>query len=262
MNPSKRFLLRLYSLALLGLCASAAHAAPAFQMPVCGADLNWKVNNWDGHNPQYTVDINWGSGDADLGKTVVASAAGTVVKAAYDSATVSGYGNNIVIDHGNGWRTRYAHLNSMSVSSGQSVSAGQKIGTVGKTSAKYSLSAHLHYEQLYNGAPRSPTINGVYIPFGTYKYIYSKACGSSTTATGTVNTSGANLNVRSGPSTSYSIVDSLADGTRVTIYCQTTGQSITGTYGTSSIWNRIGTGRWIPDAYTYTGSSGYVAPRC
>lgn len=81
-------------------------------------------------------------------------------------------------------------------------------------------------------------------------------------ASGTVNTSGLPLTVRSGPGTGYSAVGSLADGTGVTISCQTIGSTVTGTYGTSAIWNKIGTGRYIADAYTYTGSDGFVAPLC
>ncbi|MFC4469154.1 SH3 domain-containing protein [Streptomyces xiangluensis] len=72
----------------------------------------------------------------------------------------------------------------------------------------------------------------------------------------------ANVNVRSGPSTSYAIVGRLSAGTRVTIYCQTPGQTITGPMGTSNIWDRIGSGRYISDTYVRTGSDGYVAPRC
>ncbi|MGH8083249.1 MAG: N-acetylmuramoyl-L-alanine amidase [Lysobacter sp.] len=86
--------------------------------------------------------------------------------------------------------------------------------------------------------------------------------GGGTGATGTVDTSGSPLNVRSGPGTSYSVVDTLADGASVSIQCQTNGSSVTGTYGTSSLWNRIGSGRFIPDAYTYTGSDGRGAPDC
>lgn len=81
-------------------------------------------------------------------------------------------------------------------------------------------------------------------------------------ATGTVNTSGSSLNVRSGPSTSYAVVDTVADGAKVTIYCQTTGQTISGTYGTTNVWDRIGTGKYVSDAYVYTGSDGRVAPAC
>ncbi|WP_407701280.1 SH3 domain-containing protein [Tumebacillus algifaecis] len=75
-------------------------------------------------------------------------------------------------------------------------------------------------------------------------------------------TAGADLNVRSGPGTSYSIVGSVANGAQVTIYCQTYGTTVTGTYGTSNIWNRIGTGQYISDTYVYTGSDGLVAPLC
>ncbi|AWV06346.1 M23 family metallopeptidase [Marilutibacter maris] len=261
-TSSRHLRLRLSSLLLLGLCTAAVHAAPNFQLPVCGkSSTQWRVSNWSGHNPAHAADINWGSGDADLGKPVAAAAAGTVIKAAYDTNT--GYGRNIVIDHGGGWRTRYAHLNAMSVSKGQTVRRGQKIGTVGKSSAKYTFAAHLHYEQIYNGSVRDPIINGVTVPYGGVRYFSAGDCNTSGgSATGTVRTNGANLNIRSGPSTNYSVVGSLANGSKVTIYCQTYGQSISGYYGTSSIWNRIGSGKWIPDAYTYTGSSGFVAPRC
>ncbi|QQP96567.1 SpoIID/LytB domain-containing protein [Lysobacter enzymogenes] len=81
-------------------------------------------------------------------------------------------------------------------------------------------------------------------------------------APGTVDTNGTPLNVRSGPGTGYSVVGTLADGSSVTIQCQTNGTSVTGTFGTSKIWNRIGSGRFIPDAYTQTGSDGRVAPDC
>ncbi|MBA4867165.1 SH3 domain-containing protein [Streptomyces sp. PSKA54] len=72
----------------------------------------------------------------------------------------------------------------------------------------------------------------------------------------------ADVNVRSGPGTSYPKVGSLQAGTRVTIYCQTPGQTITGPLGTSNIWDRIGSDRYVTDTYVRTGSDGYVAPRC
>lgn len=73
-----------------------------------------------------------------------------------------------------------------------------------------------------------------------------------------MNTAGADLTVRSGPGTGYSAVGSVADGAIVTISCQTAGTTVTGTYGTSSIWDRIGTGKYISDAYVYTGYDGYI----
>lgn len=81
-------------------------------------------------------------------------------------------------------------------------------------------------------------------------------------ATGTVKTSGTALTVRSGPGTGYAKVGTVASGTKVTISCQSQGSSVTGTYGTSTWWDKIGTGRYVSDAYVYTGSDGRVAPLC
>jgi uncharacterized protein YraI len=81
-------------------------------------------------------------------------------------------------------------------------------------------------------------------------------------ATGTVHTSAAKLTVRSGPGTGYQAVTSLRRGTKVTISCQTTGTTVRGTYGTSNIWDKVGSGRYVSDAYVYTGSDGRVAPKC
>ncbi|WP_371578117.1 SH3 domain-containing protein [Streptomyces sp. NBC_01314] len=73
---------------------------------------------------------------------------------------------------------------------------------------------------------------------------------------------GVRLNVRSGPSTSYGIVRVLAENVKVPIYCQTPGQTISGPYGTTNVWDNIDDGQYISDAYVYTGSDGYVAGRC
>ncbi|MGW6062393.1 SH3 domain-containing protein [Streptomyces sp. NPDC055189] len=70
------------------------------------------------------------------------------------------------------------------------------------------------------------------------------------------------VNVRSGPGTSYGKVGRLAAGSRVTIHCQKPGEKVTGPGGTSTLWDRIGSGRYVSDTYVRTGSSGYVAPRC
>ncbi len=81
-------------------------------------------------------------------------------------------------------------------------------------------------------------------------------------AAGKVHTAGAPLTVRSGPGTGYQAVGSLKKGTKVNISCQIQGTRVVGTYGTSSWWNKIGSGHYIADAYTYTGSDGRVAPLC
>ncbi|WP_133910486.1 SH3 domain-containing protein [Streptomyces sp. NBC_00582] len=73
---------------------------------------------------------------------------------------------------------------------------------------------------------------------------------------------GVRLNVRSGPGTGYSIVRVLPEGSKVPIYCQTPGTTITGPYGTSNIWDNIASGEYVSDSYVHTGSDGYVASRC
>jgi uncharacterized protein YraI len=73
---------------------------------------------------------------------------------------------------------------------------------------------------------------------------------------------GVQLNVRSGPGTGYSIVGVLPAGAKVAIFCQTPGTTVTGTYGTSNIWDSIDDGEFVSDAYVNTGSDGYVTSRC
>lgn len=84
----------------------------------------------------------------------IAGSSGSPIRAA-DSGTVvyagrqGGYGNFVIINHGNGLVTRYAHCSSINVSTGQSVSSGQTIATRGSTGR--STGPHLHFEVLANG---------------------------------------------------------------------------------------------------------------
>ncbi|ANP48688.1 uncharacterized protein YraI [Streptomyces griseochromogenes] len=73
---------------------------------------------------------------------------------------------------------------------------------------------------------------------------------------------GVRLNVHMGPGTDYNIVRLLPEGAQVHIYCQAPGTKVTGTYGTSTIWDNIDNGEYVSDAYVKTGSDGYVAARC
>ncbi|MFH8557387.1 peptidase [Streptomyces celluloflavus] len=73
---------------------------------------------------------------------------------------------------------------------------------------------------------------------------------------------GYRVNVRKGPGTDTPIVRQLAYDARVAVRCQRRGQSVSGPYGTSDIWDNIAPGQYISDTYVYTGSSGMVAPRC
>ena len=66
----------------------------------------------------------------------------------------SGYGNTIEVDHGHGFKTRYAHLSAISVRVGQHVAIGQRIGAMGSTGR--STGTHLHYEVWDNGRAQNP----------------------------------------------------------------------------------------------------------
>lgn len=87
---------------------------------------------------------------ASKGTPIKAAASGTVTYAGYKGS----YGNLVVISHGNGVQTYYGHCNSLSVSVGQSVVAGQVIATVGSTGN--STGPHLHLEIRVNGVARNP----------------------------------------------------------------------------------------------------------
>ena len=66
----------------------------------------------------------------------------------------SGYGNTVEIDHGGGFKTRYAHLQGIAVVTGQRVAVGQRIGAMGSTGR--STGPHLHYEVWADGRPQNP----------------------------------------------------------------------------------------------------------
>ncbi|GHB68982.1 hypothetical protein GCM10010347_43870 [Streptomyces cirratus] len=73
---------------------------------------------------------------------------------------------------------------------------------------------------------------------------------------------GYQVNVRTGPGTGYSISRVLPLGAYVSIHCQCDGTTVSGPYGTTDIWDCVGNGEFVSDAYVKTGSDGYVATRC
>ena len=88
---------------------------------------------------------------ARYGSPIVAAAAGQVVLA---TTAGGGYGTEVIIEHGRGLRTLYAHLSQLDVTAGQGVARAQLIGLVGSTG--YSTGPHLHFEVRQNGELRDP----------------------------------------------------------------------------------------------------------
>lgn len=87
---------------------------------------------------------------APSGTPVLAPADGLVVEAGWKN----GYGQTVVIDHGNGLKTRYGHLSKIEVESGQELKRGDELGRVGSTGR--STGPHLHYEVRIGDLPVSP----------------------------------------------------------------------------------------------------------
>lgn len=85
------------------------------------------------------------------GDNIYAYKSGTVIKTQYSNRS---YGNMILLQHGDGTQTRYAHLNSIIVSNGQYVDCGQIIGYMGSTGN--STGNHLHFEVIMNGKTINP----------------------------------------------------------------------------------------------------------
>jgi murein DD-endopeptidase MepM/ murein hydrolase activator NlpD len=91
------------------------------------------------------IDIRGGHGDP-----VFAADSGTVITSQFNAS----YGNFIVISHGNGVNTLYAHLSTRQVSVGDTVTRGQRIGLIGSTGV--STGPHLHFEVIVNGSRVNP----------------------------------------------------------------------------------------------------------
>lgn len=87
---------------------------------------------------------------APNGTPIVAADGGEVIQASYSG----GYGNSILIYHGGGFATFYAHMSGFAVGQGQMVKRGQVIGYVGTTG--WTTGPHLHFEVRINGSPRNP----------------------------------------------------------------------------------------------------------
>jgi murein DD-endopeptidase MepM/ murein hydrolase activator NlpD len=131
--------------------AQAANAASGDTTP-SASGLVWPVSGpvtspfgWRWGRMHEGIDIGVG-----YGAPISAAAAGTVIYCGW----AGGYGNLVVIDHGGGLATAYAHQSSIAVSCGQQVSQGQVVGYIGCTGHCYG--PHLHFEVRINGSPVDP----------------------------------------------------------------------------------------------------------
>ena len=129
-------------------------AAALVSAPSAGSvgPLMWPVQGSlsSGFGPRWGRQHNGLDISANTGTPVLAAGSGLVVGAGRSG----GFGNLVLIDHGGGLVTAYAHLNSVNVSSGQQVSAGNSVGTVGCTGS--CTGPHLHFETRVNGVPYDP----------------------------------------------------------------------------------------------------------
>jgi murein DD-endopeptidase MepM/ murein hydrolase activator NlpD len=136
-----------------GVAGSGTFRALRAPLPTCPISLAWPL--------QATIESPFGPRgigfhpgidlSAPTGTPVGAAAAGRVVFAGFDGG---GYGNLVEVAHGNGVLSMYAHLSAFSVSVGQSVATGTRVGRVGSTGE--STGPHLHFEVRVRGAAVDP----------------------------------------------------------------------------------------------------------
>lgn len=130
---------------------SVASGSGNFGWPInSGARFYSQYFGWVTKYYKHTgVDLDWRNGT-----DIVASDSGTVVAASYGWG--GGYGNHIIIDHGNGYQTLYGHLSVIDIKQGQNVSKGQHIGVMGSTGI--STGTHLHFEVRQGGVAINPLL--------------------------------------------------------------------------------------------------------
>ena len=269
---------------LLG--GSGPSAAPEFVLPWT-AWQTWHLwlgpHNTDndfGPHPYTSLDFAGGDG------IVRAAAGGTVYRPC---------ANLVVVDHGGGWETGYYHMPTILVHDGQTVTAGQPLGTTGTAVGcrGYAHGAHVHFSiyhfamsgvrnvfQTPSGDMDGVVIGGWVVHDGSRSglgYMQRLSDGaivypSDTCGTGSIYNDGtaggakpatptgyvtlAAINVRSGPGVFYGIVGSLANGAPVSIVCQTRGDSVQG----STIWDQLSSGGYLSDYYVNTPVVGGFSP--
>jgi murein DD-endopeptidase MepM/ murein hydrolase activator NlpD len=135
---------------LAGRAAPPAPSTGEFSWPVSGpitSPFGYRSDPYGGGGTEFHPGLDIG---APMGATVTAAAGGTVIYA----AAYGGYGNAVIIDHGNGVSSLYGHLSQIFVAEHQEVQRGQAIGAVGMTGR--ATGPHLHFEVRVNGQPVDP----------------------------------------------------------------------------------------------------------
>ncbi len=141
---------------------------PGFQMPF-PCQQRWEGSTRPTHSPSaYSVD--WNRDSSDLGRPVVASAGGLVTSVV--NLGDRSYGLYVVVDHGGGWSTLYAHLQRAYVVVGQRVDQGQLIALLGNSGG--SSGPHLHYEQRLDRVDRHAFFDERRFEYGSW--LRSRAC--------------------------------------------------------------------------------------
>ena len=131
----------------IGEASESGFLWPAPNCHYISSPYGWRSSGW-----HKGVDLCTTNGTA-LGSPVIAAKGGTVEMVQRSN---SGYGNMVLINHGDGYKTRYAHMvaGSITVNPGDHVEAGQSIGKVGSTGN--SSGPHLHFEVIYNSETQNP----------------------------------------------------------------------------------------------------------
>ena len=131
------------------LSNNAATVSPPAPPPAATGSMMWPT-----YGPIYNYFSAWHRGldiSPPYGTAVIATDSGVVTSAQY---VRYGYGFHVMVDHGNGYGSMYAHLSEILVSPGQRVGRGELIGRVGTTG--YATGPHLHFEVYQGGVPVNP----------------------------------------------------------------------------------------------------------
>lgn len=137
--------------------ASMAHSGEyvggSFTYPVPGYKYISSYFGWRFGGTDYHTGVDF-TGSGVNGKSVIASNAGTVTFVKTTYVPGRGYGKYMILDHGGGFSTLYAHLSKINCSVGEYVPKGQNIANVGSTG--WSTGPHLHFEVRKNGTAQNP----------------------------------------------------------------------------------------------------------